>query len=315
MSSFRVPFALDAGGKLFSPEEAEKGNGYFCPSCKDALILRKGHIKAAHFSHKVTDACNKETILHKTAKILIHKSISDWKSGKANSPIIIRKCDICGVQVEQSLPSKVDSAALEQRTETGHIVDVMLLSGGVHQAAIEIKVTHAVDDVKAGILSIPFIELNGNDVLENPFLWKPTLDRFNALVCNDCKSRHLMFKDFAYKVAKKTNIELPEFYYRYAVSKCWSCKRYIIVFAWPDGGPFSLKAPIVEPVPRTIQYRYSKTFRGKYWCNVCHYCNSIQGDNFLFQEPGGEFFGLNIRGDTPKGWRRDMFLIAYYSRR
>ena len=72
----RVPFAFDDEKKLCDPETAEKRKRkrYFCPACQDTVILRKGEIKTAHFAHKVSEICNQETILHKTAKQLIKSS-------------------------------------------------------------------------------------------------------------------------------------------------------------------------------------------------------------------------------------------------
>ncbi len=38
---------------------------------------------------------------------------------------------------------------------------------------------------------------------------------------------------------------------------------------------------------------YSKTANGKYWCNHCEHCNAIQGDFYLFDEPGIAFSPMN----------------------
>lgn len=36
---------------------------------------------------------------------------------------------------------------------------------------------------------------------------------------------------------------------------------------------------------------YSKTVNHRYWANTCGACGSLQGDNFLFNEPSGAFYG------------------------
>ena len=38
-----------------------------------------------------------------------------------------------------------------------------------------------------------------------------------------------------------------------------------------------------------FKYMYSKTVQGKYWANTCIHCNSLQGDFFTHNEPGGAF--------------------------
>src|ERR1022692_542675 len=67
MSNLRLPFAVDDQERVHSPTNAEKGKAYFCPACRDSVILRKGEINTAHFAHKTTDACNDDTDRKKRA--------------------------------------------------------------------------------------------------------------------------------------------------------------------------------------------------------------------------------------------------------
>jgi competence CoiA-like predicted nuclease len=71
MKSLRIPIALDEHKKLCYPKDAERGKNYFCPSCGEAAIFRKGEIKIEHFAHKESLVCNQETITHITAKLFI----------------------------------------------------------------------------------------------------------------------------------------------------------------------------------------------------------------------------------------------------
>lgn len=309
----RVPFAIDGEDRLHSPETAEKGKTYFCPACKEVVILKRGEIRTAHFAHKVSETCNQETIIHKTAKLLVQKAVNDWKSGKSDSPTLQRECQICYTRISQSLPEKVDSAILEYRLPDGFIADVALNVNGKPEAAIEIRVTHAVDEVKANRLSVPFIELDGYDVIENPAVWKPIEDKFKPLICAQCKSTYSRFQARARQIAKASNLELPDVYYRYGICKCWKCKREIVVFTWPKDGMHDQSAPKVKPIPRTVQYRFSKTVGDKYWANTCPYCQSIQGDFFLHAEPDGAFFGINCEEDSPTAFDRDMLKIAVHA--
>jgi hypothetical protein len=314
MPELRVPFAVDDKTKkwLVSPETAEKGRNYFCPACQEPVIFKQGEMRVAHFAHKTSDTCNQESITQKTAKLLVQKAVHEWKAGKSNSPALQRACQICGISISQPLPDKVDSAVLEHRLADGSVADVALLVGETVQAAVEIRVTHAVDELKANRLPVPFIELDGYEVIENPAVWKPIIDNFKPLTCDKCKATYLKFQAKVKQVAKASNVELPAAYYRYGFCKCWKCKREIIVFAWPKDGMHDDSAPKVKPCPRTVQYRFSKTVGDKYWVNTCPYCQSIQGDFFLYGEPDGPFFAVNLEEDSPMAFDRDMLRIAEY---
>ncbi|MBL8151643.1 MAG: hypothetical protein JNN15_17085, partial [Blastocatellia bacterium] len=64
---------------------------------------------------------------------------------------------------------------------------------------------------------------------------------------------------------------------------------------------------------RTVQYRFSKTVGDKYWVNTCPYCESIQGDFFLYSEPDGPFFTVDLEEDSSVAFDRDMLKIAEYA--
>ena len=309
MSGLKIPYGIDSKGRLCSAERAKKGEEYFCPVCSGQIILKRGKVRRSHFAHKPDSGCSQETVVHKTAKLLIQEVVRAWKAGKGNPPILLRECDICGGLKEQKLPEKVEDALLEYRLSEGVIVDVGLLVKGRVQAAVEVKVTHEIDEEKLRKMSIPFIEVDGNEIIENPYLWKSLRDTFNSFICEECKDTFIKFQRKARRIARKCNIELPKAYYRYGITVCWKCKKEIIVFAWPEDG---LK-PGVKPYPRTIRYCYSRTMDSRYWANTCPYCGAIQGNFFLYMEPDGPFFGLNIEEDSIEAFKRDMLRIAFYA--
>jgi hypothetical protein len=288
MLKLSVPFGLNDKKILVSAQNSVRNECYFCPSCGDKVILKKGEIKTAHFSHKVGNICNQETIIHKTAKFLIHTTVSDWILNKKSSPIMKRKCACCGFARKQLLPNFIDDVRLEYRLLDGSIADVILISEGNPRAVIEIKVTHAVDDIKANRISLPFIELDGNQIIQNPTVWIPLQDKFKPLICSKCKKAYSWFQQKISDISKVTKISLPTSYYRYAFQSCWKCNKEIIVFSWND------EIPALKPIPKTIQLRYSRTAGHKYWANTCPYCDSIQGDFFLHSEPDSPFFGVDF---------------------
>ncbi len=308
----KVPFAYDGEKGLCAPQTAEKGKQYFCPACEDTVILKKGEIKTAHFAHKVSETCNQETIIHKIAKQRIVDVICEWKRGRINAPIFKRQCKICSELTDQPMPDKVERAVLEYKVTNGFIVDVALIVANEPAAAIEIRVSHAVDENKARLLPIPFIEVDGQAVIENPTIFEPVRDCFKEFTCKRCKQTIKQFGVKVNKIAKQTNVDLPDRYYRYGFWECWKCKREIILFAWPKTSDWDKSAPKVKPIPRTIQYRYSKTVAGRYWVNTCPYCKSIQGDWFLFAYPG-PFFGVRCKEDSQDAYNKDMqdIVVSY----
>lgn len=300
----RVPLAVDGAERLYNPETAEKGKHYFCPACQDTVILRKGEIKTAHFAHKASETCNQETILHKTVKQRIVEVISDWKSGKIDAPILKRTCEICRKSIDQSLPGKVERAVMEYRMSDGFIVDVALMVENKPAAAIEIRVSHAVDEKKAQLLSVPFVELEGHKVIENPTTFEPIRDRFQPFTCTTCKQAKARFHVKVNEIAKQTGIKLPDRYYRYGLYECQRCKREIIVFAWPKISSGS--APNGKPMPRMIQRHYFNSVGRNCWVNTCLYCESFWGDWVLFSESDGPFFGIRCEVDSQNAYKKDM---------
>jgi hypothetical protein len=311
MVELKVPFALDSTQVLFNPQLAEKGREYFCPACGDTVILKKGEIKVPHFAHKVSDSCSQETIIHITAKQLVQRAITDWKLGKASSPLVKRQCKVCQTIIEQPLPDKVETASIEHRLSDNFVADVALMVGKQAAAAIEIRVTHAVDEVKSASLSIPFIELDGNEVLSSPSLWKPIVDNFRPFPCQTCEDNLKKFNTKITTIAATKGISLPTSYYRYSFCQCWKCKKPTIVFTWP--GQDDGQVPTKEPRPTVVQYKFSNTVQSKYWANACIHCNSLQGDFYLYSEPDGPFFAFDCGADTPEDFQEDQKKLAYYA--
>lgn len=311
MGDIKVPLAIDDLGKLTRIDDATRGINYRCPACNMPLIVRKGKINIHHFAHQACDFCSQETVIHKTAKLLIQKLVLDWKNGLTPAPIINRKCRICHSTIQQPLPDKVQRAELEVSLKNGSIVDVALLGSEEILAGIEVRVTHEVNSEKSESLPIPFIEIDGFTFVENPNEINVLVDKFNPITCKECKEKLREYYSRAKILAKQCNIDLPISFYRFGISNCWKCKKQILVFTWPNHSSFSITEPTKKPKPRTIQWRYSNTVRSKYWANCCPFCNRIQGDFFLYNTSDSPFFGLNVGEDNKTDFYIDMLIIAY----
>jgi hypothetical protein len=234
--------------------------------------------------------------------------INSWKNGQSDSPKIERHCTQCRISNEQKLPDKVIKAIPEFKLPNGYILDIGLFDESNILAGIEIKVTHSIEDKKLNNLNIPFIEVNGLDIIQNPHKFKPTIDRFKAFKCKECQDFNKKFISKANLIAQKSLIPLPNKFYRFGICICWKCNKEILVFSWPE------VSNLKEPKPRTIQFKYSKMANEKYWANTCPYCNSIQGNFFLYNEPDGPFFSFNCGNDTPEDYEKDISFICFYAK-
>ncbi|MEQ6359502.1 competence protein CoiA family protein [Thermoanaerobacter thermohydrosulfuricus] len=311
-----IPYAVDKEGKLHNAKEAEKGKQYYCPSCGEKVILRKGKIRTAHFAHKANANCSEETVIHRTAKLLIQQTVQSWKKGNKKAPVIIAECPICYNPSEVRIVEQmgIENAVLEYRVHEGYIADVALVANNKVKMIVEIKVTHAVEKKKEEKINVPFVELDGYDVINNPFTWKPSKHKLPFFICNNCKGAYKKFLKKAETIAQKTKVKIPTEYYLYGITKCWKCRKEILVFTWAGHTSFSREMPKKRPFPRTIQYRYSKTVGHKYWANTCPYCGAIQGDFYLYGEIESPFLGCDLIDESSFNYKMNMLRIAVHAK-
>lgn len=314
MANLKIPIALDEVGLLIRVENAEKSNSYFCPSCSVKLTLRVGDVKVPHFAHQPSEVCNEETITHKTAKFLVQKAVRDAHAGMAPYPVVERECSVCSKAVTETLSTKLEDAELEKKLSCGYIVDVVLLSGGAPKAAVEIRVKHPVDEEKKSNLSVPFIELDGYEIVKNPLRWRTIQSKSpKPVACIKCRNHADAFKVEALQVATDSKVPVPETYYRYGLCACYRCGREVLVFTYPGHQNDPTSIPTHRPIPVTLRFQFSKTVGNEYWMNTCPYCRASQGDFFLYNEPDGPFFAFDCGEATPEDFRADIMQLARYA--
>lgn len=280
MAEFLIPAAIDEGGRLVLPSEANRETAHRCPACLGSVVLHRGNIKRPHYAHRASAVCSPETVLHRTAKILVAQIVADWKAGRGERPILVRKA-ACGCVRTQLLPDKVDAALLETPLPDGLVPDVTLLSAGNPVALIEILATHKVPSEKAARLALPWMELDARAILDHPFVWEPIRDHLRrAGECPECRRRIDGIRYF--KAAG----------YRVEPWSCYWCKKNMVVYRWPGHTWCSRERP-PRPIPPTV--RLSTTIGGRrYWANTCPECSAVQGDWLLYDEHGVfdvRFFG------------------------
>lgn len=300
MEILKVPYGLDDNEKLVPVNQAYKGEHYRCPQCKDSLIFRSGEHRAAHFAHTPESHCSLESILHITAKGLVHEAINANASGKA-SVYLDNHCKSCGVTFKTELPPGTFTEAKLEVRLGNFICDVVGYRGKNVALAVEVVNTHSVDNIKASGLKVYWVELKAEDIVQDPFTWIPTQARLKNSYCVDCKSHikgvvsvcdHHSIDRSLYTAIK----DPKQAHYIADTETCFRCHQVTPVFWW-HGVPFCEHEPPL-PRPKTIQYRYSKKYGGSYWANTCACCNALQGDNFLFLFDKAPFKGLPLSRES-----------------
>ncbi|MGZ8222924.1 MAG: competence protein CoiA family protein [Methylobacter sp.] len=143
-------------GEIIHISEVKSGilHNCLCPKCRSILIAKKGDIRKHHFAHYNYEDCQgaQETALHLLAKEIIFQE----------------KCVCLPIRQNDELSNlKVfENVNLEVR-ELGLVFDAVGY-GVEEQLAIEIKVTHEIDDRKREIVlnhGIQMIEIDLKDYL------------------------------------------------------------------------------------------------------------------------------------------------------
>lgn len=274
---FRVPLGLDAEGSLVDPGRATRGEVYCCPGCSSRLVLRKGSKVRHHFAHKASADCSGESALHQTAKLLVADRVAN------GSPTFILECDTCRRPFNVPFPrDRALTATLEYRLPNGRVLDVALLHNQETQLGVEVFVSSAVDERKAGNLSIPWIELAAEEVVASPDAWRARQHGLQVRSCRVCRRAERIWlaeRDRALALYNLTDVSK-----NYVVSPvyCWKCHKLTPVFEWATrGGMWESGASPPEPRPRTLRKVVTQTAGTRYWANHCAACGVVQGDFYL----------------------------------
>lgn len=135
--------ALNEDCTLTIAKEAPKKRIYSCVICGNAMRVRRGPIRRAHFSHINKDfdsTCNPETVLHESFRIALHNRIQDCLD-KSIELSVEWKCQLCGKIHEGNLVKKTQISNLEFPIGD-FIADVALLDNDANVVcAIEVVVS------------------------------------------------------------------------------------------------------------------------------------------------------------------------------
>lgn len=170
----RVPFGTRPDGRLVDASEVARGKACncLCPGCKLPLIARHGSVRAHHFSHASGAECanGAETALHLAAKQVLLESLQ--LTLPALTVSVSRQHSEFGTfeqsrTVIESRACLVESAQAEVWLE-GIRPDVVATLADGSLLAVEVKVTHQVDDDKQAEIerrALPCIEIDISPLL------------------------------------------------------------------------------------------------------------------------------------------------------
>lgn len=274
--SFRVPYGLDVDGHLVARQDAVRKRSYTCPACGVALVFRAGPRVSRNFAHRPSAACDGETALHRTAKLLIKQVVDEALTG--GPPIeLFASCAECRKEFEVGFPlARVDAAIVEARLPSGRVVDVLLVKDGAPRLGVEVLVSHRVDAAKASDLECPWIEVAGAEIAERPRRWQARAGKLRSQRCRKCRALNELRQERCELALRQAGLECPPGYKASPVP-CYRCGKLIPIFDWGAGGWTSRTPP--EPRPRTVKWCPSRQAGKSYWANTCPHCRAMQGDH------------------------------------
>jgi predicted RNA-binding Zn-ribbon protein involved in translation (DUF1610 family) len=213
--------AFDKNGVLVKAKDAEKTEAYFCPECKDKLILKKSgktgnRSKRPHFAHHAQSPnCTPEGVLHKSFKLLLLEYI---KQHIADETLINMEweCSYCHERHTGNLVQSAVGVQDEYHMEKCRADIALLGHKGNPFAVIEIVVTHkpeeaAISFYKENKIALIQIELDSDDDLDRieakinkptsinycinhqcPNIGEYAFNRDTRLVVRNCSNFHQM---------------------------------------------------------------------------------------------------------------------------
>ncbi|EDU7143977.1 competence CoiA-like family protein [Salmonella enterica subsp. enterica serovar Barranquilla] len=275
----KIPWAKSVDEKLIHIHDAVKGQKYYCPCCNEQLTFKEGKIKKRHFSHRSDTQCDPESVYHKLAKILICYAV--YENSRGNRKItLISKCFGCHGENIKTIPPHFFSSSHEEVSIDNYRCDVVADTQNSRKIAIEIYHTHETDENKKEKLSIPWIELKSETVIENPFLWRCHDFRFRLGFCKDCINHFMDVIRLCDKHKIDRNLYTPlnipndkKHNYIADIITCYRCKKNTPVFIH-NNGP-------TDKAPHTICFVRTPKVKKGYLSNTCVHCEAIIGIRYI----------------------------------
>jgi hypothetical protein len=184
-------YAENNNGNIIHINNATKGENYFCPDCKDALIFKKGNIRQKHFSHKNSSSnCTGEGYLHKTFKKMLLEYLRNCINN--NLPFTISfKCNICNLEHNGTILNGIVDVKDECILENCRPDIALINKNGIVPIIIEIVVTHEPESnvfeickkYNITLIRIKLDTINDLENIENKIKLPSNVILFNQMNC------------------------------------------------------------------------------------------------------------------------------------
>ncbi|MDO6676916.1 hypothetical protein MK851_15520 [Tenacibaculum sp. 1B UA] len=302
--------AINKSGDLITAKNAKKGSDFFCPLCKNELILRKSGktgkgSKRPHFAHRIlTPNCTPESALHFNFKNLLVEKIKQ-KIEKEEPLSISWNCKHCYDFHSGNLLKKIKSVKVEHNMTLCQPDIALFDFENKVFAVIEVVVTHKPEEkvlnfyLENNIILIQ-INLTSEEDIEN---WKEKISKPDIVeICFNPKCKTC--GNFQHKT-KMTIVEGP----------CWKCHSSMKVAVIEGGmerggsscGADEFSKEEIEFAKRKgtiIKSHYSKTMHERYLASTCNKCGAFAGNFYLFTD----YLQPASIGELPS----ETFDIGYY---
>lgn len=170
-----LAWALDRDGRktaigsLDATKRRERAP-FSCLACSEPLVAKLGQVRARHFAHRPGSSCpltKPETALHLNAKERLLFLCGEAFAGRL-AVILGARCPACRRLTPLGLATLGDAAVAEGAAGARR-ADVLVTRAGSPAAALEVRVTHRIDEEKEralGELGLPAFEIDARETWE-----------------------------------------------------------------------------------------------------------------------------------------------------
>lgn len=316
MTDVLYPVARAGGDLVWATDLArdqQRPAGMSCVGCSQPVSLRAGTKVRPHFGHRPGAVCSApETVLHSTAIQVIAAALSG--AINAGEPYPVQWwCGVCASLNDGNLARGQGRTVMVDTAVPGarYRPDICVLASGRPVAAIEVVVTHDVEEATAA-----YYDQAGIAVVR---VW-PTWETLAGL------RRGFLLEDGAPKFATDGAVRCTSAAHVEPVVPCGRCNKSADVFrletvrgrldCWrcekdvpvlelsrvADGAPFSASDPEVAGVTEvapgtgvTLADAFSKTAGRSYLMHRCPACNAKVGDFYAYGVGGLVLAGDQVR--------------------
>ena len=172
--SLAVPYALDDQQRLIRPEGGVLHGNYRCLQCQERVHFKPGKKRRSHFFHAAGAACTGESVLHLAAKQALVEGLPGLSELGVMLPCRRAECPDIHVAIWTLPPFDAVRAEVPLGS---YRLDVALMRQGEVVVAIEVFQTHRIGEQKGQDLTVPWIEVRAETVLENIELLQPVVEQ------------------------------------------------------------------------------------------------------------------------------------------